>query len=369
MGPCYNYNTMITQISPQKLLSSLHTYPIIDVRAPKEFTQGHIPGALNVPLFSDTQRALVGTTYKQQGKEDALRVGIEIVGPHINNYIDTLQSLTHEKTVVVYCWRGGMRSKSICMLLNFFGYTTYQITGGYKAFRQYLYAQAERPYSIVLLGGTTGCGKTHLLTALADQGEQIIDLEKIAHHKGSAFGELGEQPQPTQEQFITNCLLELAQKDPNTTVWIEKESSRIGNISLPQQLWHQMEQAPVIYINVPEEQRIKNLLHDYGTFSKEQLKACVLKLTKQLGNERTRQLMDLLDQGDYKTGLKHLLAYYDKLYAYGLTKQSNHTFYHLDLPAAPFDEQATIIKNYYQTQVNHVRQRPTSQRLPADLNV
>lgn len=333
---------MVTTISPQNFLQKSSDYTIIDVRSPAEFAKGHIPGAHNIPLFSDTERALVGTAYKHEGKQNAMRLGMEIFGPQISKYIDEISKISNNKPVVIYCWRGGMRSKSICMILQFFGLHASQLLGGYKALRSHLYEKAEKPRKLILLGGATGCGKTKILKALKKFGEQVVDLEHLAHHKGSVFGGLGEQPQPTQEQFITNVLLELYATDSTKPVWIEKESSRIGKLTIPYQLWHHMQLAPVISINLPKKNRIMNLIEDYGTFSPEQLRNCLEQITKQLtvflGREQTKQIAQLLQEKNYAHALELLLPYYDRLYAYNMQKDPRKEVYHITLTGTDTQE-------------------------------
>lgn len=334
---------MVTPLSIKDFLTFAHKHPIIDVRAPQEFINGHIPGACNIPLLSDDQRAVVGTMYKQQGKNEAIRVGLELVGPQLKNYIDAVEAL-NSKTVLVYCARGGMRSKSFCMLLATCGYRAYQLINGYKGFKQYLCAQAEKPYKIILLGGKTGSGKTALLHELQNKGEQVVDLEGLAHHRGSVFGPLHQAAQPSQEQFIVNCLSTLAACDPNNVIWIEKESYKIGNLSIPSPLWLIMAHAPTMYINIPREQRLTTIMTDYGTATKEQLTACVKILTKKLGGARTQQLCTELDSGNIVGVADSLIDYYDQLYAFSLEKNKDARVCHLEFKHETVAQQAEIIK-------------------------
>lgn len=340
---------MFTSLSIKDFLVLAQKHPVIDVRAPLEFKKGHIPGAYSIPLFSDDQRAVVGTLYKQKGKPEAIRVGLELVGPQLTQYIEqahTICTATRSNILLVYCARGGMRSKSFCMLLATCGYTVYQLIDGYKGFKQHLRTQAEKPYTIILLGGKTGCGKTALLQELKQQGEQIIDLENLAHHKGSVFGGIHQPEQPTQEQFIVNCLSALITCDPKKSIWIEKESYKIGNLSIPSQLWNLMSTAPVVYIDIPRAQRLENSIAEYGTTTCETLKTCVQALVKKLGGARTQKLCAELDAGNVAAVATALLDYYDQTYTFNLEKNKNTQVKHVTFMHETRAEQASKLKQH-----------------------
>jgi tRNA 2-selenouridine synthase len=350
---------MITPLSIKNFLSSADNYTIIDVRSPAEFAKGHIPGAQNVPLFSDTERALVGTAYKHQGKQIAIKLGMDIFGPQITAYIDRVAQLADSKPLAIYCWRGGMRSKSVCMILGFFGHQAVQLSGGYKAFRAHLYEQATKPYTIILLGGKTGTGKTDILKVLESQHHQILDLEQLANHKGSAFGALGEQPQTTQEQFITNVLLKFNSLDQKKPIWIEKESLKIGKLSIPLQLWHHMQKATVIYIEIPIEQRVAQLIKDYGIFSPEHLSNCLNQITKKLGREQTKKIIQFIEENNYQAAITQILNYYDMLYEYSTQKEQRAQLYALILTTSTTQEHAQDIITFWNTIKNspdHLRE-------------
>ena len=193
---------MSKEISIKEFLSSRTNTPIVDVRSPKEYQLAHIPGAINIPLFNDAERAMVGTTYKHEGREKAITQGLELVGPKMAEFVAEGKRILQEHQAVyitMHCWRGGMRSKSMATLFNFAGIPTLTITGGYKVYRNAVQQSFANPLHLIVLGGKTGSAKTAILQALQQQGEQIIDLEKLANHKGSAFGQLGEDPQPSSE--------------------------------------------------------------------------------------------------------------------------------------------------------------------------
>lgn len=294
---------------------------LIDVRSPKEFEQGHIPGAINIPLFNNEERAIVGTLYKQQGRQQAILKGLEIVGPKMASIVESAQNIAKNNVVFVYCWRGGMRSGSVAWLLETYGLKVYLLKGGYKTFRKAVLDSFAQQLKYIILGGKTGSGKTLILQKLKEKGEQIIDLEGIAHHKGSAFGALGEKAAPSQEQFENKIYAEILQLDPSKHIWLEDESRLIGNKVIPDGLWQQMTNAKVIHINLPFNDRLEYLVKEYGKYSVEQLKESILKITKRLGPEQTKISLEALDKNDLRTACQMCLTYYDKTYSHGLSKR------------------------------------------------
>jgi len=320
---------------------------IIDVRTPQEFEQGRIPGAINIPLFDDEERAIVGTLYKQEGKQQAILKGLEIVGPKMANIVRLAQSASKDNTVFIHCWRGGMRSGSVAWLLELYGMNVVVLKGGYKAFRNYVLNSFDRPIEIMILGGKTGSGKTHVLHQLKQKGAQIIDLEKLANHKGSAFGAIGEEPQPSQEQFENELALQLNTLLLSKKVWLEDESKLIGKKCIPPALWSRMRVAPVIYIDVSFEKRVKNLIDDYGKFPKEQLQESILKISKRLGPEQTKISIEALNNNDLKTVCEICLKYYDKTYEHGLHDREKLIMEELDFGSLDFDIIADKLINTY----------------------
>ncbi len=207
--------------------------PVIDVRSPKEFETGHIPGAHNIPIFSNEERAIVGTKYKQEGREPAILVGLEIVGSKLKSFANTARKLSKNNQLLVHCWRGGMRSSSMAWLFEMVGIKTFILEGGYKAFRNYGKSQLAASKKLIILGGLTGSGKTETLLKIKEKGEQVVDLEGLAHHKGSAFGSLGQKPQLPNEQFENNLIYEWLTLDITKSIWLEDESHSIGSNWIP----------------------------------------------------------------------------------------------------------------------------------------
>lgn len=295
--------------------------PVIDVRSPSEFQQGHIPGAKNLPLFDNDQRAEIGTIYKQQSRDEAVKRGLEIIGPKMRPMVEQAEEIAPERKVLVHCWRGGMRSSSLAWLLETTGFEVQTLQKGYKAFRNFILDQFEEEWDIRILSGYTGSGKTEILDELQSLGEQVIDLEGIASHKGSSFGHLGEQEQPTGEQFQNLLGMALYQTDKERPVWLEDESRFVGRRCIPQPLYWQMQQAPVFRVEIPKEKRIQQLVEDYGKYSAEELKPSILKIKKRLGGLRMQQAIEALENGNTAKVADLILHYYDKAYDHHLKKR------------------------------------------------
>jgi tRNA 2-selenouridine synthase len=311
-----------TTLDIQKFIeqSSL-TNSIIDVRTPKEFEQGHIPGAANIPLFSNEERVIVGTLYKQQGKQPAILKGLEFVGPKLADIVAKTQLIAKDNTIYIHCWRGGMRSGSVAWLLELYGIKVFILKGGYKSFRNFALNSFDKAFNLHVLGGRTGSGKTDILNKLIELGEQVVDLEKIASHKGSAFGALGEKNQPSQEQFENELACFIHTIDCAKPLWLEDESRLIGNKVIPEKLWEQMRVAKTICIDVPFEERVDYLTKEYGKFPAEQLKESIIKITKRLGHLQAKNALTALDENDLKTTCRICLGYYDKSYNHGIEQR------------------------------------------------
>lgn len=292
--------------------------PVIDVRTPAEFEQGHIPNAFNIPLFSNEERAIVGTIYKKQGKEHAVQKGLELVGPKMIDFVNRAKKISSGKELLVHCWRGGMRSQSMVWLFKTAGMEAHSLVGGYKAYRAYNRKWFEKQIKLVVLGGYTGSGKTQILKQLADSGQQVVDLEGIAHHKGSAFGHIGELPQPTTEQFENNLAEAWRLLDFSKTVWVEDESKAIGHVYQPDIIYQKIRNAQVIFIDVPKIQRIKNLVSDYTGIDYNALKNSLDKIVRRLGNDNYKKAVEALQVMDYELVADISLRYYDKAYGYGV---------------------------------------------------
>ena len=305
---------------------------LIDTRSEKEFEKAHIPGAVNVPILNNEHRHLVGTIYKQEGRQAAVLKGFELVGPLFKEMMETVLHLAENREVFVYCWRGGMRSNILAWLLKMAGRRVTLLQGGYKAFRHYLLPFLNAEYRIIVLGGQTGSGKTEILSRLKSAGEQVIDLEHLASHKGSAFGLLGLPEQPTQEQFENLLALELKKLDPHQPVWFENESRLIGRLIIPPALFNQMRAVKVVEVQVSREQREERISHEYCVFDADLLAHHTERIAKRLGPQHARRAIELLKEGDKAAWLQIVLDYYDKTYAH-----SNHQRDKETIVSVPFD--------------------------------
>lgn len=292
--------------------------PILDVRAPAEYAQGHIPGALSLPLFTDEERARIGTTYKQVNPDKAVLLGLDFFGPKMRTMVEQARKLAPGQEVRLHCWRGGMRSGAVQWLLELGGLKVNLLDKGYKDYRRWALAEMGRPRQLRVLGGYTGSGKTAVLHALAAQGEPVLDLEKLANHQGSSFGSLGQPPQPTQEQFENDLAAALAALPDDRPIWVEDESRTIGGLGIPNEFFAQMQAAPLLVLDVPREARVQYLAADYGRHDAGALASAVLRLRKRLGGLVTKEALGAIAENDMPRMVELVLAYYDKSYGYGL---------------------------------------------------
>jgi tRNA 2-selenouridine synthase len=292
--------------------------PIVDVRSPGEFARGHIPIAHSMPLFSDEERAVVGTLYKQQGRDPALLEGLRIVGPKLASLVEQAQALAPDGTIRVHCWRGGERSGSVAWLLDKSGFKeVITLKRGYKAFRQHVLEASNEPVDLRVLGGYTGTGKTETLQYLRALGEQVIDLEELAHHKGSSFGAIGQLPQPTTEHFENLLWHALRGRDPQRPVWLEDESLMIGRVKIPDAIFAQMRSAQLYFADMPIEQRAERLVVDYGAAPRPLLEEAIKRIEKRVGPQHCKAALTALAKDDLRTVALITLKYYDKAYLIG----------------------------------------------------
>jgi len=301
-------------LSPEVFLDLSRCHAVLDVRSPGEYREGHIPGALSMPLFSDEERARVGTLYKQKGRQEALLEGLDIVGPKMSSMVRQAQSVARGGQVLVHCWRGGMRSSSVAWLLEQSGLKVGLLAGGYKAYRQHIRQIFCGEAKLVLLGGMTGCGKTDLLHLLVKSGEQVLDLEGLANHRGSAFGAVGQPPQPSTEHFENLCHSVWSGFDLTRHIWVENESLKIGTCIINPGLYENMLAAPMVRVNAPLSQRLDRLERDYGECKAEELVGIFDKISKRLGGDRCRDAQAAVMSGDLRQAAQIALAYYDKAY-------------------------------------------------------
>ncbi|MGB3798214.1 MAG: tRNA 2-selenouridine(34) synthase MnmH [Lewinella sp.] len=290
---------------------------LLDVRSPGEYDSGHAPGAVSLPLFSDAERAEVGTLYKQVSPDEALLRGLEIAGGKMRHLVESARQAAPHNTVVVQCWRGGQRSASVAWLLEKAGMDVQQLTGGYKAYRAYVreWLAGER-HSFRVLSGPTGSGKTRILHALSAMDAAVVDLEALANHKGSSFGALGEDTQPTTEEFENLLFAALYAIPEGREVWLEDESRMIGTVCQPDVFYDRLGAAPVVEIVQPDEWRVENLVEAYAGYADAELAAAFTRLKKRLGGQHLQRAIEAIEADDYAEAARIALVYYDKAYAH-----------------------------------------------------
>lgn len=308
-------------IDIKDFLSLRANLPVVDVRSEGEYSAGHIRSSINIPLLNNEERIAVGTDYKQKGQQEAIKTGFRLVGPRLADMMEETHKIGNE--LLVYCWRGGMRSANFCQFANMSRIKTNSLKGGYKAYRQLALDVFNRSYQLVVIGGYTGSGKSEILRALASIGEQVIDLEMLANHKGSAFGGLMMPPQPSTEQFQNDLFEEVLKLDPTKRIWIEDESLAVGKIYLPRDLWKQLSAGPVVELSVTKEVRINRLVNDYGSAPQEQFLEAMSKIKKKLGGQSYNEAKEKYLSGDLRASIDLLLTYYDKAYNFALERKKD----------------------------------------------
>lgn len=334
----------IEKIDIESFLKLSETFPVLDVRSPGEYLHAHIPGAVSVPLFTDEQRKVIGTAYKKESRQKAVNIGLEYFSERMKTIpgevLEIMEEFKNENDVyqsgiLIHCWRGGMRSDAIAWLLNLFGYKVFLLKGGYKSFRRWALQQFEKEYSLRIIGGYTGSAKTEILEELKLRNKKMIDLEGLANHRGSAFGALGQKPQPSTELFENLLALELWKLSENQNnddaqtkiedgdIWVEDESAHIGTVGIPKNFWLQMRKSKLYFLDIPFEERLKNVVKVYGDFEKEKLIECVFKIQKRLGGLDTKNTLQFINEEKISDAFAILLKYYDKMYAQSLQKREN----------------------------------------------
>lgn len=345
---------MITYLDTEAFLQQAEINLVLDVRSPAEFEQAHIPGAHNLALFSNKEREVIGTAYKKQSREIAIKIGLDFWGPKMRPTIEAVEKLLKNKpyssstgkpTILLHCWRGGMRSAAVAWLLSFYGYEVQLLQGGYKAYRNWVLQQFSKPYNFAVLGGFTGSGKTEILKELFLQGTPIIDLEGLANHKGSAFGNLNQIKQPSQEQFENLLATKLYEyQETLTHFFIEDESKRIGNLNIPNDFWETMRQKKVYFLEIPFQARLAFIIKHYAHFSKESIIDAINRINKRLGPLQTKLALASLQNNDYTACFNILLQYYDKFYSKGLENRENAHLKIITIPCTAVDEQTNTKK-------------------------
>lgn len=335
----------IQKITVEEFITLSLVHPVFDVRSEGEFLHAHIPGAHNLPLFNNEERAIVGTIYKQSSRELAIKKGLEFFGPKMKDMIvfaekTIAQTNPENKTILVHCWRGGMRSAGVAWLFDLYGFKVFTLVGGYKAFRNWVLKQFEKKVDFKILGGYTGSGKTIVLKALKERGAATLDLEGLAGHKGSAFGNIGLPKQPSQEMFENKLAVEIetiSVKLSGQPIWLEDESQRIGSVNIPQLLWAHIRTCPVYFLDIPFEARLDYLVETYGLLDKDELGGAIKRIQKRLGGLETKMSLQFLEENNLKDCFSILLKYYDKQYGKGLNNRPE--------PKPPITTISTLVVN------------------------
>ncbi|PWT97499.1 MAG: tRNA 2-selenouridine(34) synthase MnmH, partial [Bacteroidetes bacterium] len=338
----------VEKLQVEAFLQLAQQFPVLDVRSPGEYIHAQIPGAYSLPLFSNEERAVVGTAYKNQGRETAIKIGLDYFGPKMRSMVEEVEKIVADhnpginhsqnngkpqsKTVLVHCWRGGMRSSGVAWLLGLYGFKVYTLHGGYKFFRRWVLEKFNQNFSFKILGGYTGSGKTELIHELNARGEKIVDLEFLARHRGSAFGDMEFEKQPSQEMFENRVAVALSvsgehwennMQSGEKEIWLEDESQRIGKVNIPNAMWATMRNAPVYFVEIPFEERLKKIVRDYGTMDKERLGDAIIRIQKRLGGLETKMAIEFLQNNNIEESFRILLRYYDKAYSKSLNKRKD----------------------------------------------
>lgn len=344
-------------LSPDSFLQS--DAPLIfDVRSPGEFLKGHIPGALNFPLFSDAERAQVGLCYKQQGAEPAMLLGLELVGPKLADFVRRACQLNPRKTPIrMYCFRGGERSHSMAWLLEKGGFSIQLLGGGYKAYRRHLLESFGQPQAMLVLSGCTGAGKTRVLQSLRRRGEQVLDLEELACHKGSAFGGYRQPSDLTTEMFQNLLHQDWRTLQRDRRVWVEDEGRTLGKLVIPDEFWNQMRAAPVVFLDVDQESRVNLLVEEYGQCDPALLLGSVNRIQKRLGGVVHRRCVEALGAGDHAEVVRLCLDYYDRAYLHCVEKRDPHPLWKLRLDGIDTEKNTTtLLESVEQFQAEEIGQ-------------
>ena len=307
-------------LSAEEFIKFCLANPLVDVRSPSEFAEGHIPHAINIPIFNDEERSIVGIIYKNKGRIKAIECGLEIVGPKMADFVRHASKIAPSGQIAIYCWRGGMRSESMAWLFERVDIKCNLLEGGYKSYRNYLLEKVGNIPELIVIEGYTGSGKTEILHSLGSMDEQIIDLEGLANHRGSVFGGIGQQQQPSTQQFQNDLFDEILKFDLSKRVWVEGESKTVGRVFLPDPFWAAMNSAHNIEIQVPRSERIDRLVTEYGSLPAELMENAISSIVQRLGDLRMKEILQYYREKNLSVVADKLLEYYDQTYQYSRDK-------------------------------------------------
>ncbi|MDP0506751.1 MAG: tRNA 2-selenouridine(34) synthase MnmH [Fusobacterium sp. JB019] len=336
------------EISFDKVLK-LRNYILIDARSPKEFEEQGIPGAINIPTLLDDERAEVGTAYVQESKEKAKEIGVERISKRLPEIFKQINELSKKyDKLIFYCARGGMRSGTLEVLFNTLGFKTMKLQGGYKAYRQYILKnmeEANKNKEYIVIHGRTGEGKTKILEKLEEKGYSVLNLEKLADHKGSFFGGVCENRKQSQKRFDGEIFDKLV-NDKKEYFLVESESKRIGNIYIPECVYSSIVNGKHLFVSTSMENRVKIIMEDYANATIPELEECLLRVARYISKERYEKYHNLLIKGELPKLSEILMKeYYDPLYDVGINKYTYDINLKYDKIEEAVEEVITYLKN------------------------
>jgi len=320
----------LKKIDIAEFLKQAATIPVADVRTPSEFNTGHIPGAFNIPLFNDEERVIVGTKYKKEGRRKAILKGIELTGPSMHLKLNDAARIAQEGMILLYCWRGGMRSEAMAWLFSLGDIPVEVLEGGYKSYRNHILTKLSEKRKIIVLGGMTGSSKTHILRHLKELDHQVVDLEGLANHKGSAFGALGQPPQPTSEYFANLLFNECGKLKVELPVWLEDESRNIGTVFMPDQFYNNLNDSPEIVLLMDISTRMPRLIEEYSAYPPDMIKESIMRISKRLGSDNTKEAIRAVDSRNFARAIEITLKYYDKAYMFGINRKRSKSLIYIE---------------------------------------
>lgn len=317
-------------LTVERMLENRELYYVVDVRSPGEYGEAHIPGAVNVPLFTDEERAQVGTAYWKEGADRAKLVGLSLVSPRLPQMVEEILSGAAGREIVLYCWRGGMRSRSMFSIMEALGYPAWQLIGGYKAFRRFVvryFTTTAIQIPVFVLKGLTGVGKTLIIKELKNLGAPVIDLEDLANHRGSAFGAVGLGNARSQKDFDARLFMALYELQNAPYLIVEGEGKKIGPVIIPDFFYQAMNNGPHILLEASLDVRVERITHEYRGVAgnTEALAAAVLSLQEKMGRQACESLAAQIQRGDYTIAAKILCTdYYDRYYRDSRRKKADY---------------------------------------------
>ncbi|WP_165000326.1 tRNA 2-selenouridine(34) synthase MnmH [Anaerophilus nitritogenes] len=330
----------------------------IDVRSPAEYEEGTILDSINIPILDDSERAIVGTIYRKENKDKATLTGLNLVSYKIPNLYETIKGYSKEYDhIIIFCWRGGMRSKSVCNLLSMLDIPNiYQLKDGYKGYRRYVINYLETDilkYDFIVLHGMTGVGKTHILQELKKIDVPILNIEEMAQNSGSVFGDMVFEKKPPTQKNFESLLFHKMYCMKESYIFIESESKRIGNVQIPDTLYHYMMQKHHILIQTTIENRVNVILKDYVHHldrNYEKIKKSLHYLRKRLGNSAVDILIQKIDEKNYSYVIEYLMKYYyDPFYQYSIYKYE----YDLVIEYKHIEEAVTKLKEFIKNRLDY----------------